>query len=208
MDARSRRFVRCGLAVTAIAAVGFASFVGARVAFANRDAIVSANLNRGHRDVAIVPGSSLHRGKPGAMLTERLKVALELYRSHRTDSVLVSGNEASGETSAMTMWLTERGVPRAHVLIDPEGTRTLETMRHASRAMGIQSAFVCTQPISMARTIYLARAHAIDAVPAPAAMDLPWLSRWTLIEMAKSTLAVVETLSVTTSTAPYVAANL
>jgi vancomycin permeability regulator SanA len=207
VDVGPRRFLRDSLTVMAMAALGFGSLAGARVAFASRDATASAHANPGRRDVAIVPGSSLHHGKPGAMLAERLKVALDLHRSHRVDSVLVSGNEAAGETSAMTTWLVDHGVPRDHVLVDREGTRTLETMRHASHVMGIQSAFVCTQPISMARAIYLARAHSIDAIPAPAALDLPRMSRWTLIEAAKSVLAVAETVTVPSSAKAYVAAG-
>jgi SanA protein len=145
------------------------------------------------RDVAIVPGTFARKREPGAMLRARLEMALQALVQGRVRAILVSGNEAAGEVSVMRSWLERQGVDPTRILDDPEGTRTIETMRNAARRFGVTSAVVCTQPISMGRTIFLAQASGIDATGLIADFDIPHNVNWVGREALKSTLAVMET---------------
>jgi vancomycin permeability regulator SanA len=145
------------------------------------------------RDVAIVPGSSARGGRPSPMLRARLEAARWAYAEGRVRAILVSGNEASGEATAMRAWLEQSGVDPSRILVDPAGTRTIETMQNAARRFAIGTAIVCTQETSMDRALYLARQSGIDAVGMIASVDGPHDLRWKGREALKSTLAVVET---------------
>jgi|GEM_PF-874285 len=118
------------------------------------------------RDVAIVPGTGFHHGRPHPPMEERLRLALNLYEAGLVRAILVSGNEAGPgyEVSGMQRWLIERGVPSAQIMVDPLGTRTLETMTRAVMVFGVRSAIVCTQGWAAPRAVFLARGAGIDAI--------------------------------------------
>jgi vancomycin permeability regulator SanA len=152
----------------------------------------AAPTDRRVRDVAIVPGGLVWRNEPGALVGERLKTALALYEQGKVHVVLVSGDEGAGETTAMRTWLEAHGVPPERVMSDTAGTRTIETMRNAARRFGVQSAFVCTQSLHMARTLFLARHSGIDAVGATAALNPPMTPTVIARELLKNALAFAE----------------
>src|SRR4051794_23675629 len=74
------------------------------------------------RAVAIVPGTGGKSGKVTGYFLPRMLAALNLYRSHRVQTILVSGiggNDGDGnEVSTAHRWLRERGVPEADILLD------------------------------------------------------------------------------------------
>jgi vancomycin permeability regulator SanA len=143
------------------------------------------------RDVAIVPGGNVYRGRPAPLLARRLEGALDLYTRGLVHRILVSGDEGAGEASAMRQWLVARGVPEGDVLGDPTGRRTLETMRNAATTFGVRSAFVATQPLYLDRSVFLAREAGIDA----AGFSVPTgrlPASAPLYEAAKRVLAVAE----------------
>jgi len=143
-------------------------------------------------DVALVPGCHVDGDIPAPMLAARLDGALALYEGGRVSRILVSGNSGAGEPQAMTHWLVARGVPSHDIIADGEGTRTLESMRRAARVFGVTSAVVCTQPLHLARALFLAHAAGIDAVGLEADLDAGSSPRWQAIEALKRTLAVAE----------------
>jgi vancomycin permeability regulator SanA len=189
-----RSFRRIALACLATG-VTLASVVGGlavvRVARLARPHEARAVTDVAAHDVAIVPGASVSRGRPNRHLANRLESARQLYERGLVRRVLVSGNEQAGEVSAMSRWLVERGVPEADILRDPDGVRTLETMRNAAGRFTIASAVVCTQAQFLDRTVYLAREAGIDAAGvAAAATRLRPSSR--AVEAAKTVLAFLE----------------
>lgn len=146
------------------------------------------------RDVAIVPGTFANRNRPAPMLRARLEAARWALEEGHVRRILVSGNEQAGEVTAMRMWLEQHGVAPAAILADPDGTRTIATMRNAARRFRIADAIICTQEVSMNRALYLAHASGIDAVGLLADARNPVHgARWVAREALKSTLAVVET---------------
>jgi SanA protein len=193
MRAARRFFVRA-ISVGGLAILGVLALVGTTNAWIARDSrpFIRTSQDAPARAVAIVPGAGVWRGQPGAFLEDRLKTALALYRAGSVRAILVSGNEAAGETTAMQRWLAGHGVGPDDVIVDPAGTRTLETAVRASQTFGVTSAIVCTQRGHMNRTLFLAREAGIDAVGVAGELELPSDPRFGGIEALKSTLAFVE----------------
>ena len=145
------------------------------------------------RDVAIVPGTFVSSaGRPGPTLLARLEAARAVLAAGRVRAILVSGNESSREATVMQQWLVGRGVDPERILVDPAGTRTIETMRNAARRFGVARAIVCTQSLSMPRTLFLAQRAGIDAVGLSIPTPLARSPRWVATEALKSVLAFFE----------------
>jgi vancomycin permeability regulator SanA len=176
-----------------ILAVGASNAVAAIAARGRATTALSAVRSR---QVAIVPGARVFQGRPLAILRDRLEAARALYEQGRVRAILVSGNEtaAAPEVSVMRAWLRARGVPAADIWTDEGGTRTRETMLHASGVHGVTDAVVCTQTLHMPRTLYLARAAGIDAEGIALPTTLSEHPRFVAIEALKTTLAVVESV--------------
>jgi len=120
------------------------------------------------REVALVPGvGASYPGCPPRNLLERLRVALALYRAHKVGAILISGvanGSPRDEMVEMRRWLGFRGVPVEHIISDPGGYRTFDTMWRATNVLHISGAIVCTQVGNMSRSLFLARTAGIDAV--------------------------------------------
>ena len=72
--------------------------------------------------------------------------------------------------------LQELGLPFDAIVRDREGLRTITTMARAAVVFGVKKAQIVTNGFHMARAVYLARSHGIDAVgvPAPALRTYSW----------------------------------
>ena len=88
-------------------------------------------------------------------------------------------------------WLADRRVPELSILRDPNGLRTLETMRNAADKFDIHSAVVSTQDLFLDRTVFLARQAGIDAIGF-AATPTRLRASAPIYEAAKTALAFVE----------------
>lgn len=120
------------------------------------------------RRTAIVLGARIHRGgRPSTALEDRLAAALELWQAHRVEEVLVSGDghaPEGDEAEAMRRWLVARGVPAEHIRTDPQGRRTIATMRRAAQVFDVDDAIVCTQAFHLPRALFLAHRYGIEAI--------------------------------------------
>ena len=183
-------------AVASLAMVGLAGLTASNawVARASHGYVYESADAVPLRDIAIVPGSRVFRGKPLLIVRSRLEAALTLYRAGRVKAILVSGDDSavSPEVTVMGAWLRARGVPADDVWTDGGGSRTRETMTRAAARYGITGAIVCTQSVNMARSLYLARAAGIDAVGLALPTDLGGSKRYMATESLKTTLAFAE----------------
>jgi len=165
---RDGRVIAARLAGLALLASGAA--VGANAWI---DRVAAPHIYRELRDlperyVAIVPGARVHPdGVPSAVLEDRLRAALEVYRAGKARRILVSGDHAApeyDEVNAMRRWLENRGVPPEDLFLDHAGLRTLDTMARAARVFEVDGAVICTQEFHLPRSVFLARRAGIDAV--------------------------------------------
>ncbi|WP_407917508.1 vancomycin high temperature exclusion protein [Kitasatospora sp. NE20-6] len=116
--------------------------------------------------VAVVFGAGLFDGEPSPYLAHRLDAALTLYRQHKVQAILVTGDNSRtdyDETDAMRGYLTARGVPEVRVVGDYAGFDTWDSCSRARRIFGVDRALLVSQDFHVRRALALCRAAGIDA---------------------------------------------
>ncbi|MDB4983378.1 MAG: hypothetical protein JWM82_4130 [Myxococcales bacterium] len=165
------RPLRAALRVSAVAMAATLVIVAANERVLSEINAVGPSASAGPFDVALVPGCHVSGLRPAPTLRARLEVAEQAYLAHRVKRILVTGNAKAGETEAMRHWLVEKGVPDRDILVDGDGTRTLESVKNAAAAFSVRSALICTQKLYMARSLFLARHAGLDAAGLEAGLD-------------------------------------
>lgn len=121
--------------------------------------------------VAIVFGAGLRRdGRPTAVLADRIKTAMDLYRAGLVKQVLFSGSSllpGYNETESMLAHAIELGLDPRDALLDPKGDRTFLTCLHARDLFGISQAILVTQRFHLPRALVLCDAIGIETEGAP-----------------------------------------
>ncbi|MEC8253105.1 MAG: ElyC/SanA/YdcF family protein [Planctomycetota bacterium] len=136
----------------------------------------------------LVPGAKVYDdGAPCAMLVDRLAAAARLYAAGAAPVVVVSGRGGGAlgedEVGAMRRWLTARGVPPDHIVDDPDGLRTIDSIRNCKEVLGFDSAVVVSNDFHVPRMVFLGRHLGLQAygVVAPAlhtyAQGVQWRNR-------------------------------
>ena len=118
------------------------------------------------RDVAVVFGAGLWKGRPTPYLAHRLDTAAELYRTGKVRVLLVTGDNsrtAYDEPSAMRAYLTERGVPEGRIVSDYAGFDTWDSCVRAKKVFGVDRAVLVTQDFHIKRAVALCGAAGVDA---------------------------------------------
>lgn len=140
------------------------------------------------RTIAIVPGAGVWAdGTPSHILEDRLRCAETAYREGRVQGVLVTGDHGTtsyDETGTMARWLVARGMPKADVIEDHAGFRTMDSMHRARAVFGVRDAIVCTQAFHLPRALFLARSFGIDAVGVVADRRPYRAAAWSLVREA------------------------
>lgn len=115
-----------GLKLSLLVLLALILTCGGLIWLGGRDELIEAS-------VAVVPGNRVHRdGQPAARLAARLDKSLELYRSGRCRTIIVSGGLGRSrvdEARAMAAYLRARGVPERDIVIDSQGRNTWRTAR-------------------------------------------------------------------------------
>ncbi|MZE55699.1 hypothetical protein GTY86_31365 [Streptomyces sp. SID5770] len=118
------------------------------------------------RDVAVVFGAGLWKGRPTPYLAHRLDTAAELYRTGKVRVLLVTGDNsrtAYDEPSAMRAYLTERGVPDGRIVSDYAGFDTWDSCVRARKVFGVDRAVLVTQDFHVKRAVALCGRAGVDA---------------------------------------------
>lgn len=108
------------------------------------------------------------------MLVDRLAAARDLFLAGAAPVIVVSGRGGGGlaadEVGAMRRWLEARGVAAAAIVDDPNGLRTIDSLRNCSEALGIRSAVVVSNDFHVPRMVFLGRHLGLETygVVAPA----------------------------------------
>jgi SanA protein len=119
-----------------------------------------------HAQAALVLGAQvMPDGTPSAMLADRIAAAAELYRAHKVDKLLLSGDHSRwtyDEVGTMRRILLAQGIPAADIFTDHAGFDTWDSAQRARRVFGVDTAVVVTQRFHMARALYDARRAGLD----------------------------------------------
>jgi len=186
--------------VALLLALALAALVGPRLILIRRytRSIVTPDDAPAH-STAIVFGAGLrHDGTPTQVLADRVATAAALYHQDKVQSLFLSGSARGpgyDEVEAMRTLATSLGVDPQAILMDKQGTRTLETCLRARMAFGIQSALLVTQRFHLPRAMVLCEAIGIRADGVQADLShystrSRWL--WELRELPASLVAMID----------------
>lgn len=127
-----------------------------------------------HRKVGLVLGTSpisTWTGQRNFYFDKRINAAADLYNSGKVDWLIVSGGdyrntEENGfdEPVAMRDSLVKQGVDSARIILDYDGTRTLNSIAKVRNVYRQDSILIISQEYHNARALYQAKHLGIDAI--------------------------------------------
>lgn len=172
IEKRLSTMIKRGLLLLLLIAVIAFAFVHFRVhSYDNR---IITNMNEldtsrwARPRVAIVFGASVYgNGDLSPILEDRVDTAIELYRAHKVDRILVSGDNrhrSYNEPKAMQEYLVTHAVAPQDVVVDYAGRSTYETCMRAKDVFGLQRAVLVSQGYHLPRALYIANNLGLDAV--------------------------------------------
>jgi SanA protein len=157
--------------ILTILTAGFILLIDLRVEKAGREKVAEyddlAGLAvKGKFDCVIVPGALVHPdGQPSEMLSDRLDMAIRIFRDGLTDRILVSGDHGStdyNEVGSMREYLLDAGIPAECIFMDHAGFDTYDTVYRAKSIFCIKRALITTQDFHLYRALYIGKQLDID----------------------------------------------
>ncbi|MFJ9723089.1 vancomycin high temperature exclusion protein [Streptomyces sp. NPDC101209] len=135
--------------------------------------------NAPRTEVAVVFGAGLWNGEPSPYLANRLNAAAKLYRDHRVEVVLVTGDNSRkdyDEPDAMRAYLTRHGVPDRRIVSDYAGFDTWDSCVRAKKIFGVDRAVLISQDFHIRRAVALCQAAGVSSygVGVDAKHDATW----------------------------------
>ena len=128
----------------------------------------------GSADAAVVLGAAVWGEKPSPVFRERINHAVTLYRAGRVKKLIFTGAPDSGnepaESIAARAYAVKRGVPEADILVEDRSHTTEENLKYAlelSRAHGLKTLLIVSDPLHMKRAMLMAGDLGMDARQAP-----------------------------------------
>jgi vancomycin permeability regulator SanA len=139
-------------------------------------------------DVILVLGAAEYRGKPSPVLRARLDHVLELYRQGLSALVLTTGGAGGDpvhtEAEVSRKYLTENGVPAESVLVETQGSSTVESVAAATEIMrraGLRSAVIVSDGYHVYRVKKMLESKGIRSFASPRKdPDRPRWQEWWL----------------------------
>jgi SanA protein len=117
--------------------------------------------------VAIVLGAAVNpNGTLSDVLRARVDSALTLYRMHKVQKLLMSGDNSTAhydEPSAMKAYAVAHGAKPEDVIRDYAGLHTFDTCYRARHVFGVTQAIFVSQKFHLPRAIFLGRELGIDS---------------------------------------------
>lgn len=126
-----------------------------------------------HREVGMILGTSpvsTWNGRRNYYFDHRIKAGAELYKAGKVDRLVVSGgdyrNTENGydEPVAMRDSLMKQGVDSARIILDYDGTRTLNSIAKMRDVYCQDSIIIISQKYHNERALYQAKHLGIDAI--------------------------------------------
>lgn len=152
--------------VAATAAFSVDSFVKAKA----KERIITAEeaTQISDADCIIVLGCRVWSDNtPSAMLSDRLKRGVELYKAGAAPKLLMSGDhgrEDYDEVNVMRKYAEEEGVDSKDIFTDHAGFSTYETMYRAKEIFKAKKVIIVTQSYHLYRAVYDAEKLGLEAV--------------------------------------------
>lgn len=125
-------------------------------------------------DAAIVLGAAVWGERLSPVFEERVRHALDLFRSGRVRMIVFTGGrgpgESLGEAEAARAAALRQGVPDSSIAIETVSRTTLENLCEARKVLerrGLRRVLLVSDPLHLCRAMAMARDLGLDARPAP-----------------------------------------
>ncbi|WP_204346418.1 SanA/YdcF family protein [Psychroserpens algicola] len=109
----------------------------------------------------------LSNGNVNLYYTYRINAAVALYKAHKIEYILVSGDNGSktyDEPTTFKADLVAKGIPENKIFLDYAGFRTLDSVVRAKDIFGQDSITIISQQFHNERAIYLANHNDVTAI--------------------------------------------
>lgn len=126
-----------------------------------------------HRKVGLILGTSpvsTWTGRRNIYFDKRINAGANLYNTHKVDWLIVSGGDyrrsenGYNEPVAMRDSLIRQGVDSARIILDYDGTRTLNSIAKIRDVYCLDSIVIISQKYHNERALYQAKHLGIDAI--------------------------------------------
>ena len=111
-------------------------------------------------------GKNLKSGKPNAYFFHRIDATLELFKSHKINYLIISGDNsgrAYNEPLDMKNELIKKGIPEDKIYLDYAGFRTYDSVIRAKEIFGQDTLLIISQEFHNQRAVYIARKNGVVA---------------------------------------------
>lgn len=147
-----------------VSAFGVSSYVKSH----SSDKIITAEQAAALEDVdcIIVLGCRVNDMSPSPMLSDRLKVGVQLYETGAAPKILMSGDHGRtnyDEVNAMKQFAINNDIPSEDVFMDHAGFSTYESMYRAAEIFKAKKVVIVTQEYHLYRSIYIAEKLGLEA---------------------------------------------
>lgn len=121
------------------------------------DPMITSYTHIPFHQVAIVFGAGItEQGKPTPYLQHRIETAAALYKNHRVNILLMSGDNSTKEHNepiVMKNYAVELGVPAKSIVVDAAGFNTYDSCYRAHAIFGLRDATLVSQGYHLPRAM-------------------------------------------------------
>lgn len=108
--------------------------------------------------VAIIFGAGINGNKPSKYLKDRLDAGISLYKNHKVEKLLLSGDngrDEHDELTVMKLYCYKNGVDTTKIYIDYAGFDSYSTMYRAKEIFKVDTAILVSQKYHLNRCVYI-----------------------------------------------------
>ena len=149
--------------------------------------------------VAIVFGAGLRNdGSPTSVLKDRVKTAVDLYKTGKVDKLLLSGDNRFvnyNEPAAMAAYARDLGVPQTILVLDYAGQSTYDSCYRAKAIFQLNQAILVTQSFHLPRALFICNQLGIESYGVSADQHKNWTTSflfWQIRELPASLAAFLD----------------
>ncbi len=110
-------------------------------------------------DCILVLGAGVFdNGRPSSMLSDRLSVGVDLYKSGASDRLLMSGDHGRvgyDEVNVMKQYAIDAGIPSSEIFMDHAGFSTYESLYRAREIFEADKIIIVSQEYHLYRALYI-----------------------------------------------------
>ena len=122
-------------------------------------------------EYTLVLGAGLEKnGEPSDILKDRIEKSVELFKSGKTQYLVMSGSSLRGkdEPGAMQFMAHFLGVPQSALLIDRKGISTFHSCANLKSQYNPEKVIIISQRYHLTRSLFFQRLLGVEAVGVPA----------------------------------------